>query len=115
MLAAVSCFKDPTSSLQGSATRLDLSVNFANLAVGDTQVVTIQAVDNQGNFKAFAAPTYAPAAPSVANMIAFPDTVIGTVPGNTLYKALLIGAAAGNTKVSITAAGVTDSIIVVVQ
>ena len=115
VLASVSCFKDPVKPLQGGAARLTLNRSFANMTVPETLIVTVQAVDAQGNFLAFPAPTYATGAATVATMIPFPDTVIGTIPGNTLYKALLISQAVGNTVTKVTAAGVTDSIVVQVH
>lgn len=114
VLATMSCFKDPVTSLQGSATRLILSTTYATVtARPDTDVITIQAQDDQGNFQAFAAPTYTSVDPTIATMVAFPDTVVGTVPGATLWKALLIaGPNFGTTKIAVTAAGVTDTISV---
>ena len=126
VVASASCFKDPVTSLQSSnATRLILTSTTPSGPIGtlsnitvtarpDTNVISIQALDNQGNYIAFGAPTFTTADPTVATVVAFPDSTIGHVPGSTLWKALVIaGTTFGITNVTVTAAGVTDTINVV--
>ncbi len=124
--ALASCFKDPVTSLQStSASRLLLTSTTPSGPIGqlsnvtitarpDTDIISIQALDPQGNYLSFGAPTFATADPTIATVVAYPDSTIGHVPGSTLWKALVIaGANFGTTNVMVTAAGVTDTIAVV--
>lgn len=114
-LGAAACFSDPTKALRAGPARLVLSRSFANMTVAETLLVTVQAVDGQGNYQSFTEPTYTPASAIVATMASLSDTTIVSVPGLTLWKANLVGKAVGTTKVMVVAAGITDSISVKVQ
>lgn len=128
VLGAAACsYNDPTSSLRNGPSRLQVteisgaeqlqsvgSLAFLNLAVNDTVTVKIQVRDQQGNYYEFSEPTYS-IGTATANMVTMPDTVQNHVPGNTAWKALIIGTAAGTTSAIITAAGVADTITVTVQ
>ena len=56
-----------------------------------------------------------PSTPTPASSLPLPDTTQVHVVGNTMWKALLIGKAAGTTKGIVMAAGLSDTISVVVQ
>ncbi len=113
-LVAAACFSDPTSDLRNGPTRLSLSKRFVVQNVGDTDQVNIQVFDDQGNALSFEGVTYAPVDPTVATMADLPDSNLRTVPGNTIFKSILAGLAAGTTKIAVTAGGVTDTLTVLV-
>lgn len=128
VLGTAACFTAPVKA--GSASRVLVTevkapsghelqsvgdLTFVSIAKNDTVVLGIQVQDNVGNYFSFAAPTLATGSSAVATLVAFPDTTLGVLPGNTFYKALLIGAGTGTTPAIITAAGVTDSVAVKVQ
>ena len=134
VLGVAACkFSDPTSSLRGGPFAIHVTelvsskssyrptltatgtVSYADLAVAETLTVGVQVVDQQGNYLSFAAPTYSTASGTVSAMVPFPDTVHITIAGNTLWKAQMIGKAAGNTTAIVQAAGIADTITVKVQ
>ena len=114
VLASVSCYKDPVKPLQGGATRLIVSRSSATVSVPDSLVITTQVVDQQGNYLTFGAPTVTTLDPTIANIIPFPDSIIGTIPGNTLRKLEIVAVSAGQTKVTVTVDGLTDTVGVLV-
>jgi len=114
-LSAAACFNDPASDLRNGPAQVVLSNSFLNLAVNDTVVVNVQVMDGQGNPQSFTNPTYASGDAAVVGIAPLPDTILRTVPGNTLTKAIVYGIAAGTSSVSVTAAGLTGTINVVVQ
>jgi len=130
MLSLAACFSDPTKSLRSGPSRLVVTelaapngrtlqnvgtLTYADINVNDTLILGIQVQDNQGNYFSFSAPTLGSGSAAIAALAAFPDTVLGTVPGNTLWKALLIGASSGSTTVTIQADGVSDTVKVTVN
>jgi len=130
ILGATACFSPPTGTKATSPSRITVSefqtpgshsqllvgtLTFANLKINDTLVLGIQVQDNTGYYYAFSAPTFSTSNSAVADLVAFPDSILGVVPGNTLYKALLIGKGAGTTSVQVQASGLSDSVAVKVQ
>ena len=113
-LGAAACFSDPTSSLRNGASRLNLSKTFVVLAVGDTTLVNVEVLDEQGNPQQFAAPTLTPVDAAVATAALQADTVKNHLPNGAFWGALIAGAGPGRTAVNVQAGGVTDSIIVLV-
>lgn len=125
-VVGVSCFKDPVTSLQSTtASRLVVTETKPSGPIGqltnvtitnkpDTNVINVQAVDPQGNYLTIGQPTFTSADPTVASVIAFPDTTIAVIPGSTLWKAEIVaGAQFGVTTVTVSAAGLTDTISVI--
>lgn len=127
ILGAAACFSPPTGTKATSPSMIVVTefkapsghsqqsvgtLTYANIAVGDTMVLGIQVKDETGFYYAFSAPTFASGNAGVANLVEFPDTALAHVPGNTLFKAYLIGVATGTTSVQIQAAGLTDTVAV---
>jgi hypothetical protein len=113
-LAASACFKDPTSDLRGSPSRLKVSRVYIVQSVGDTDLVSIEALDEQGNPQSIAAPTFSTGDAAVAEAVAVPDTIGGTLPGAVRWAAKIAANGAGRTTINVTAAGQADSIVVLV-
>ena len=89
------------------------SITYADLAVAESVTVGVQVLDAQGNFLAFATPAVSTGSGTVAAMLNLPDST--AVPGNTLFKAQIIGKAACTTTAIIQAAGIADTFTVKVQ
>ncbi len=130
VLGSAACFTAPSGSKATSPSRIIVTevkapsghelqdvgdLTYVTMAKNDTIVLGIQVQDNTGFYYSFGAPTLATGSSGVATMAAFPDSVLGVLPGQTFYKALLIGAGTGTTPAIITAAGVTDTVTVNVQ
>jgi uncharacterized protein (TIGR03437 family) len=113
-LGVSACFSDPTSDLQGGPAKVQTNVSFVTMGIGDTATLEIRVVDNSGNQLAFSDPTYTSAAPAVATAEPLTDTNLVAVPGNTIWKGYIIGVAPGATTVVIGAAGLEDTVSVVV-
>jgi hypothetical protein len=113
-LAASACFKDPTSDLRGSPSRLKLSRVYIVQTVGDTDLINIEALDTQGNPHTIAAPTFSSGDATVAEAVAVPDTIGGTLPNSGRWAARVAAKGPGRTVIDVSAGGVTDSVVVVV-
>ena len=113
--AAAACFSDPTSDLRGSPSRLKLSRVYLSQAVGDTDLINIEALDQQGNQYAIAQPTLASSNATVADGVVLPDTIGGSLPGGPRWAAKIIAKATGSAVIHVTAAGITDSVRTTVQ
>jgi hypothetical protein len=111
---ASACFDDPVMDLRGGPDRLQFSLSYVVLNVGDTQRVDVKVYDAQGGSLPFSEPTYTTANASVATGASFPDAKIDSLPNSDYWKAVVVGTGAGFTKVAVTAAGITDSISVLV-
>lgn len=112
-LGAFGCFKDPVSDLQGSPSRVSLSRRFLQPTAGDTTVVNVQVLDQQGNPLMLENVTYTSLDPAVASMEPLPDSVLRNFPGLTLTKANVIATGTGTTKIVVAANGVNDTITVI--
>lgn len=109
-IGSAGCFSDPTSSISDGPSLLRLSTTRAFITQGDTLVVTVQAVDARGaQF-----PAVADFTTSDASVATTSNLVADTLPRQLRSSGSIAGVGAGRAIVTVTAGGVTDSIIVVV-
>jgi hypothetical protein len=111
-VVAAGCFSDPVSDLQSGATALRLSKTYLVQNVNDSDVVSIQVLDNQGNPLPLTGVSFSSADPAVATMIPLPDSTVRTVPNGTQTRGTIIALTPGATTISVTANGLSQDIAV---
>lgn len=112
IIGAFACFKDPVGGLQGDPNRVGLSTKFLQQNVGDTNIVSVQVLDQQGNPLQLGTVTLTPVDNNVADAAVLPDTSFN-FPGQTLIKIIVFAKNAGTTKIAVSALGVVDTMTII--
>jgi hypothetical protein len=108
-IAVWQCKGDPTSSLRNGPASLNVTPRQIYMDTGKTAALTVTARDEQLNPSPIAGVTVTPTNPAVAKV-----TVDSTkpYPDSSTYAFVVSGGSPGQTKLTITAAGLSDSSIV---